>query len=107
MWRTSPGAPLPRDPRRRLGRGVAGGGERVRHLEHGARRPAGDVEGARDGLRRGEREHVRPRDVADVDEVAALAAVLEDARRPARGEARSGRCSRRPAYGVSRGIRGP
>ena len=45
--------------------------------------PRADVERARDGLVGGQREHVRPRDVADVDEVAQLPAVLEDLRRAA------------------------
>jgi hypothetical protein len=45
-------------------------------------------------------------DVADVDEVAALAAVLEDLRRPP-GLERAAEDRGDAAYGVSRGIRGP
>ncbi len=54
-----------------------------------------------------QREDVRARDVAHVDEVAQLAAVLED--RAARGPAASAlaKIDATPAYGVSRGIRGP
>ncbi len=60
-------------------------GQRAGHVEHGARRPARDVERARDRLGRGERAQVGARDVAHVDEVAPLAAVLEHARRAAGG----------------------
>ena len=51
-------------------------------------RPRADVERARRRLRRGERQHVGAGDVADVDEVAQLPAVLEDLRRRARPPAR-------------------
>ena len=94
-WRTSPARHSPVT----CGAAAAGAaqarGERLRQLEHRARRPARDVERARDRLRRGQREHVGAGDVAHVDEVAPLAAVLEHARRAAGGERRSGRCSRR------------
>ena len=53
------------------------------HLEHGVRRAARDVEGAGDRLGRQQRAKVGASDVADVDEVAALAAVLEHAGRAA------------------------
>ena len=103
-WRTSPRAELARDDRL----GAAGGRrQRARHVADGARRARGDVERARRRLVRREREDVGAGDVAHVDEVAQLPAVLEDPRRLARRQRASGRSTRRPAYGVSRGIRGP
>jgi hypothetical protein len=62
------GAPVAGDDRLALGRDRAG--DLARHLEDRARRAAADVEGAGDGLGRGEGDHVRARDVADVHEVA-------------------------------------
>ena len=59
------------------------------------------------GSRRVQREHVGAGDVAHVDEVAQLAAVLEHARRVGPRPARSAKIAATPAYGVSRGIRGP
>ena len=58
--------------------------QRARHLPHRPRLARGDVERA--GRVGGQRQQVRPGDVAHVDEVAQLAAVLEDAGSAAGGE---------------------
>ena len=74
---------------------VEGARERARHVQHGARRAARDVVGARLGV---EREQVGAGDVADVHEVAPLAAVLEHARRGAGGQ-RGPEDARHPGVG--------
>jgi hypothetical protein len=63
-----------------LGGGTAHGRERSRHLADRVGLAAGHVEGAPDGLGRGQGEQVGPGHVGRVDEVAALQAVLEHRR---------------------------
>ncbi len=88
-------------------RPVEGRRQRAGHLEDAARPAAGDVERAGDRGRRRERQHVGAGDVAHVDEVAKLAAVLEHARRARPRSSALRKIDATPAYGVSRGIRGP
>ena len=62
------------------------GAQGARHLADAARRARAHVEGAGRRLGRQQRQQVGLRDVAHVDEVAQLAAVLEDAGRAAGGQ---------------------
>jgi hypothetical protein len=77
----------------------------VRHLADGMRLTARHVVRRR-RANPAHGQHVGPRHITDVDEVPPLATVLEHLRRhPIRSAER--KIAATPAYGVSRGIRGP
>ena len=82
-------------------------GERLRDLEHGGRHARADVDRAPVApSSSSSASGQRPRDVADVDEVAGLPPVLEDQRgRPL--SSREAKIAATPVYGFESACRGP